>query len=566
MFSSYAQALNRASIRKSIIKPKKPNPMAGKRKLWFVFGNDPIDLSTIPGNDPVWLLCSFRKLLEDHGSTEIEVFKKAGKRGIISAQVVGGPKLRRAYQRPVSVTIDEYLDAYYWVNDYLAEQGVTFTSSSWASEQIFRMGFSKPLVVSNPLGRVLMKASRGICRPDATYRGLIEQWDIKSAYPHAMLDNAHRFPTRLIPIEPDEWATRDSSIVLAHVWARNFPEHQIPIIQEHPTDIDSPREKVAWLFDFEVETLLEHNHHVEIYAAFKIQTADLSDELGRWHDILQPRYINEIGYAGKILKSIANALWGSFASSTVNAYTWEFNEHGIPQTKTFKRKAYGGQIGAEHIAAWVNASVSDRVFREFIEPHNVLYFDTDGGFCRPLADRMGEGDFGGWRFEGYYRKLEVIGWQAYAAWHDDGIDVVLSGVPDATYTDLKRYGASDERHDYMSRLIEDNPFSQITAVGQTRDIVSTIPSSVAELSPKHWHMIEHEIAPHASMVKAVGQDQVSVSAPQAEAFRHLANFSKKTLDSDESMTTVEGAPSNQDKERMVHDGGKQEQAQGQLWG
>ncbi len=563
---NYAQALNRAAIRKTWITPKKPNPMAGKRKLHFVLGNDDIDLTKIPGTDPVWSLISYRQLLTEHGNVDIEVFKKANKRGIVSAQVIGGPKIRRGYMRPIDIGLEEYLSAYFWVNDYLAEHGVTFTSSSWASEQIFRMGFKKSLTLSNPIGRTLMKTSRGICRPGFTYRGNIEKWDIRSAYPYAMLSNAHRFPTRLIPIEPDEWDKRDSSLVLAHVICRpSFTELELPIIQEHPTDMENPKETVAWFYDFELRTILENHHHVKPLAAFKIVTADLTDELGRWHSILSPRYMDDIGFAGKILKSIANALWGSFASSLVYAYSWEFDEWGIPQTKEFRRQAYGGQLGAEHVAAWVNALVSDRVFTEFIEPYNVLYFDTDGGFTKSLPEEIGGSDFGQWKFEGYYRKLEIVGWQAYAAWQDDGIDVALSGVPDATYKDLRRYGGSQERRTYISQLVEDDPFSQIAAVEKTGNLVTTIPTTIATLDADRWQQIDPAIAPHASMVKALHKDQVEVTDRQALGFRSLAEFDL-TNDPDQAYNGVAPRSNRSTNERKVQHGERKEEVpQGRFW-
>lgn len=534
--------------------------MAGKRKLHFVLGNDDIDLTKIPGTDPVWSLISYRRLLTEHSDVDIEVFKKANKQGIVSAQVIGGPKIRRGYMRPLDVDLEEYLKAYFWVNDYLAEHGVTFTSSSWASEQIFRMGFSKSLTLSNPIGRTLMKTSRGICRPGVTYRGNMEKWDIRSAYPYAMLSNAHKFPTRLIPIEPNEWDQRESSLVLAHVICRpSFGELDLPIIQEHPTDMANPKETVAWFYDFELRTILENHHHVEPLAAFKIVTADLSDELGRWHSILSPR-LDDIGFAGKILKSIANALWGSFASTLVYAYSWEFDEWGIPQAKEFRRQAYGGQLGAEHVAAWVNALVSDRVFKEFISPFNVLYFDTDGGFVKPLADNIGGGDFGQWKFEGHYRKLEIVGWQAYAAWQDNGIDVTLSGIPDATYKDLRHYGANADRTTYISQLIEDDPFSQIAAIENTGNSVTTIPIDIAER--KGWNYIDPAIAPHASMVGALHKDEVTVTDRQALGFRALAEFDL-TNDPDHAYNGV--AP--RTNERKVQHGKRQKaEANPRLWG
>jgi hypothetical protein len=496
----------------------------------------------------------------------MRVFKKAGKHGIVGVEVLGGAKIRRGYERPLQYGLTEYLAGYHWVADYLASFGVTFTSSSWASEQVFRIGLDRPLTLGNPLGRIMLKSSRGICYPGSVYKGRIEKWDIRSAYPYAMVSNAHNFPARFIPIEADNWDRPEPTIVLAHVLARpSYSLKDIPIIQEHPSSMDNPREQVVWLFDFEVTELLDHFHHVEIVAAFKLQTVDLSDEFGRWQEILSPRYAGAIGFAGKILKSITNAFWGSFAGSSLYAYSWTVDKYGNPVTDEYQATVASGRPGSEHVSAWVNALVSNRVFKEFIEPERVLYFDTDGGFCRPVTDSLGSGKFGEWRFEGYYHKLKVLGWQAYAAWADDGIEVVLSGIADATYKDLMKYGDDVARHDYISQLMEPNPFNQVSAVGATENLVSTIPPEIATLHPKRWLQIHRDIAPHAAQVNALYEDQAEVTALQAEGFRHLSKYSRKVLDTTTDPSSI--GVSTKQQERKVHDGQEgNRRTQSQLWG
>lgn len=530
---NYAQALNRAALRRMVLQPKKPNKRAGQHTQHFILGrDDKLDLRKIPRSDPVWSLISFRQLLSEHEDVPMHVFKKAGKHGIVGAKILegGGAVIRRGYERPLQYNLAEYLAGYAWVRDYLAEYGVNFTSSSWASEQAFRIGLKRPIVLSNAIGRVLLKTSRGICYPGMTYKGDIEKWDIRSAYPHAMISHAHEFPARLIPIEPSEWDKREHTLVLAHVLIRpTMPMPKVPLIQTHPSEMDNPREQVAWLFRFELETLLDQFHHVIPIAAFKIQTVDLTDEFGAWNDMLMPRYINDLGFAGKILKAIANAFWGSFAATSINAFTWRKNEQGEPVVDIFQRRVGGGKYGGEHVAAWVNALVSNRVFKEFIQPYDVLYFDTDGGFCRPVPSKLGNGEFGQWKFEGHYRMLEVVGWQAYAAWSDDGPSVVLSGVPDATLQDLRRYGANAERRDYISSLMEDDPFSQITAVEKQGNLVSTIPPELATLNPSRWRAVHQDISPHSAQLGAQYQDFATVTDEQAQAFRRLAEYSRKEI-------------------------------------
>src|SRR5690606_41882906 len=128
---------------------------------------------------------------------------------------------------------------------------------STRSSSDLRIGLKRPIVLSNAIGRVLLKTSRGICYPGMTYKGDIETWDIRSAYPHAMISHAHEFPVRLIPIEPSEWDKREHTLVLAHVLIRpTMPMPKVPLIQTHPSEQDHPREQVAWVLRFAHETLL----------------------------------------------------------------------------------------------------------------------------------------------------------------------------------------------------------------------------------------------------------------------------------------------------------------------
>ncbi|MCP4229545.1 MAG: hypothetical protein GY771_05295 [bacterium] len=429
--------------------------------------------------------------------------------------------------QPLNVTLTEYKNAYRWVADYLAAYGISFTSPSWASEQAFRMQFTKPLTVSNPIGKTLLKASRGYCDPGHTYRGPIEKWDIRSAYPSAMLENAHQFPTKFVPIATKDWNKRPLTLVLAYVQTYGEQKFTSPLIQEHYTDTKPRTEALEWFWRFELETILDQGHHyVNPVAAFKVATSDLTDEIGGWLEILSPRYMDKIGFAGNILKGVTNALWGSYASGDINAYTWTLDEHGTAVTDRHVKRMFNGKIGSEHIAAWTNALVSDRVFKEFIEPERVLYFDTDGGFCYPSASALGNGDFGEWRYEGTYRKLKVYDWQAYAAWADNGIDVVLSGIPDASYKDLKQYGANQSRKGYLAQLIEDNPFNRIAAVHKEESKVTTIPPEVATLGDD-WEHISPAIAPHVAHVGPSDIEWHNVSDRAALGFRTLAKFSEE---------------------------------------
>lgn len=526
----YAQALNRAGGRRYTIAPKKPNPKAGKRETYFLLGRDPIDLGMLPRDTIIWSLTSFNQVLKDHADTPIIVFKKSNKRGIIGAQVDGGPRIRRGAIQPIDITLDQYLAAYKWVAAYLAEFGISFTSWSWASEQAFRMQFKEPLTVSNPIGKSLLKPSRGICYPGETIKRPVEKWDIRSAYPWAMLDNAHKFPTKFVPIEASEWNKRPLTITLAQVYTRpSVPPQDLPTIQEHYTRQDESPVKVEWFWNFELETILDQNHYVNPLVSFKVATADISDEVGAWLEILSPRYAENIGFAGSLLKGIANALWGSYASGDIHSYTWALDEHGNAATDKHIRRIFGGKLGSEHIAAWNNALVADRVFNEFIEPERVYYFDTDGGFCDPVSEPLGGGEFGEWRYEGTYRKLAVVDWQAYAAYGDNGVEITLSGVPDATLKDLRRFGSNDARKGYISQLMEDDPFTKITAVHKTDNLISTIPPAMATLNDD-WQYIDPAISPHAAHVGAHGEDLHEVFERQADGFRKLSEFRTKPLD------------------------------------
>jgi hypothetical protein len=113
---------------------------------------------------------------------------------------------------------------------------------------------------------------------------------------------------------------------------------------------------------------------------------------------------------------------------------------------------------------------------------------------------------------------------------------------------LKRYGNSETRNQYLSMLMEDDPFSQVAAVHLKQDKVATIPKTIAELSPQEWAYIEPEVAPHISHVNGQrGQDFIPVTGKQAAAFRELSNLKLDFPDDDAIVTDVpitrkEGTP------------------------
>jgi hypothetical protein len=519
----FAKYLNDAASRTYVLPPKQPTYK--RRQHIFLQGGEPPErLAQLKRGDIVWCMASFAQLLKEHAHIEMEVLKKYHKKGVVAVRVVNGPLIRKAAQRPTSVSLDEYYEAYQWVSDYLASYGITFSSFSWASEQAFRIQLKKPLRFSNPIGRRLLKTSRGVCVPGLYEGGLIQKWDIRGAYPFAMVANAHKFPSKLIPIHEKEWE-KHNSIVLAYVYCRPSEDRvKVPVIQEHPTDTDNPTQTINWFFDFELQTIIEQGHSIQPLAAFRISTIDLSDELGAWHDLLSARYESNLGFKGKLLKGVANALWGTFSSSEMASFTWRIDSAQRIQPVEWSRSVYPGKPGGEHVAAWVNALVSDRVYNEFLLPYDVLYFDTDGGFTRGnVPETLGGGAFGSWRFEGYVNKINVVSWQAYASYTDNGIRVTLSGIPNATLADLMKHGVATERQGAIQNLMEDRTLSRVVGVNRTIDKVTVIPPEAIGGWERSWLPIESAIAPDISLF-TVADDTWEVSPEQASAFRKLSNF------------------------------------------
>lgn len=521
-----SRLLHDAASHSYLLPPKKPT--FKRRAHHFIQGGEPKDtLTKFTRNDIVWCLVPYAQLLKEHGHIEMEVLKKYHKKGVVAVRVVGGPTIRKGATRPSHVSPTEYYEAYQWVNDYLSAQGITFSSFSWASEQALRIQLKKPIHFANPIGRRLLKTSRGVCFP-GLYQGPIEKWDIRGAYPYAMLENAHQFPTRLTPIHEAEWE-QYPSLVFAYVHCRPSDTLRIPVIQEHPTDTDNPNQTFDWFFDFELRTILEQGHYVKPITAFRIRTIDLSDELGRWHELFSPRYESDLGFRGKLLKAIANALWGTFSSSEMASFTWELDTASRIQPMEWVRGVYPGKVGAEHVAAWVNALVSDRVFNEVLLPYDVIYFDTDGGFIRGhLPDSIGNGNFGAWRYEGTTNKLDVVGWQAYAAYNDDGIKVTLSGVPNASLADLKRFGGSEDRQGAIQNLMENKPMSRVAGVHRTDNRLTMIPPAWVGGMERTWLPIDFAISPDVSLF-TVSNDQWEVSEGQANAFRKISIWGVDTF-------------------------------------
>lgn len=528
----YASYLQLAAEKYQAITPWKSTSRTQPQQR-FIMGNDPQHLLNLKRTDTVWTLIPYARLLREHPELEgqITVLRKYYKSGIVGAKIKGGPTIRSGAAKPVGVSIDEYIEAHNKVSDYLWHGwGIKFSSFSWASEQAFRLQLKKPLMVANPIGRRLLKPSRGICYP-GRYSGPIEQWDIRGAYPYAMLANAHRFPVKLRPIHVKEW-DKYESLILAHVQTTDRNK-KTPIIQEHPSDIENPRQTTKWFWSFELATIINEGHRVVPLVAFKAITVDLSDELGAWHEIFSPRYTENWGFAGKLLKGMANTLWGSFMSSPMAEF-WPKVDGQHIELDDWADSYFPGKTGGEHISAWVNASVSDRVYREFLSTHDVLYFDTDGGYCRPPNDNLldkSKDEFGDWIYEGLLNELNVLGWQAYSKHSDDGISVKLSGVPNATMQDLEKWGTSRERDLQIQELKVDRTFNLVRGIGRNDNRITVMPPYLVNGIEHRFLQIDENIAPDISLFDVGDDDIREVSDDQAKAFRKVAEFdTEKTLD------------------------------------
>lgn len=530
-FSSKPLILNPAKTT-----PKKPRPYiilkGGERVNWSTVPNDAVVLSMVP----------LEQIVKEHHGNGVwfeMITKRRKPQAVFGLKVVGrNLKIRRGPSKPTNVSVDEYEMGFDRVSEYLANYGVSYSSSSNAADTIFRQGLETPVRLTSPIGRAITKGSRGICYP-GSYSGPFRQYDIRSAYPSAMFEHDGMLPKGALPIlDPKQWHKHKGALVFARVITLDVQPNKSPILLEQPlvnqewhslnSIVVDSREVFDWFFDFELRTIEERNHYIEPIYAFKLLWFDATKPLERFNEILGRRYDSDFlgSWERKLLKGVANSFWGSLVTGQIVGRL--LNENGKPAKKS-ARSVYQGRNGGEVLSAWISAKVSDKAFREFIEPHNPIYFDTDGGYVLAHEPIQTGQNVGEWVEQDFASSLEIIGWQAYAA-HSPFRKlpkVVLSGVPNDTvsYSTFRRLATSKERSDRVKAIHPKEAVEQVWLVHKTEPrIMFNLP---VRIDPgKDWLRIIPKLSPDSAVVtpkaKKLGEFEAWIDDETASKLRALA--------------------------------------------
>ena len=360
---------------------------------------------------------------------------------LIGLKVDGGPKV--VGTRGILGTVRDKADAFadlLVAESFCRAHRVHLGSPGWTSEQFLRSTLRTSLRLGSPTGKRGVMGGRKDC-PDAKpsepmIRGEGFYVDLHAAYPAAMV--ASPLPLRLVPAS-SRGIDAPVGIARARVTIPESMERWPPIPGLMPAGLWWQTGEIeGWWPLCELRLARTMGCPVEIDAVYEGRGYD--QPFGPWMALMvEGRQLP--GAAGRWMKAISNALWGSFS---MEGEVWEVrfaDQYGTRIGEIVRRRGSPPPDGG-FLAGEVSARVRVRLFDELILPFDPWYVDTDGGVIRagaglpePLGANAGE-----WSVRHWMKRFEARGAQAYR-WtdHQDVTRAVIAGVPDATAADFDRY-------------------------------------------------------------------------------------------------------------------------------
>ena len=349
--------------------------------------------------------------------------------------------LRRAFE---GMAPDYSYDALGEVTTALSHQGVKAGSISSMAWALWRSTLTSPVeLASRPsLGRAALFGGRQESVQPTKFDVPFTAVDLGRAYPSSMADRPYAGTLREVdknpPLDPSI-----AGLAEATVYTPSDLDHPFACL---PTRVGP--EMIQWQFGethgtwpwVELCAARDLGCNVTVARCFApLTTVDL---FTNWYQVLN-RLSEHVPTGSRLLKSIANSLWGVFAlnGDDRGSVTWRDDAGDHPEVVPGQRRKLPHARTA-HIAAETTARVRVRLLREALyggvgEP---VHVDTDGYLVQssnavtfPATAGPGE-----WRRKTEMRVLEVRGPQLYRflcgtgcgithpKWH-----VVASGIPHA---------------------------------------------------------------------------------------------------------------------------------------
>ena len=357
---------------------------------------------------------------------------------------------------------DEAYDALNEVLDVLADLGVRAGSVSSMSWSLWRATLSSPVNISSDprvSRRALYGARQEAQRPQRVETPVVAV-DLMKAYPSSMAGRPYAGLLRRVSpstrLDPEV-----AGLVEARVSVPDDAEHPFPPLPKRlaPQMIQWPWGDVEGVWPWgEVVAARELGCDVEVKKVWAPATT--LDLFSNWYAYV--RRADELAPRGaKLLKAIANNLWGCFAMSGDEraTVTWA-DDLGFEPEIVARPPRRMPHLRTAHVAAETTSRVRVRMLREALyggvgEP---LHVDTDGYLIDArYADRVrvGEGP-GQWRIKTRMRVLDLKGPQLYRYLCGEGCGithekwhVVAAGIPGdqaREFFDRVRHGFSISYH------------------------------------------------------------------------------------------------------------------------
>lgn len=319
---------------------------------------------------------------------------------------------------------------------FCRDHRVRLGSPGWTAEQFWRGTLPSPIRVGSPTGKRGMMGARKDCPNAPIVRGDSFYVDLHAAYPAAMMGEAVPLVLR-----PSSGRGLDAPVGVARArvtvpeWSAPWP----PIPEAMPFGIWWRTGQVeGWWPLCELRLARDYGCRVEVDAVFEGDGyCDLFGEWGR--KMLEGRLLP--GTAGRWMKMVGNALWGTFAMDGEVREVRFADEQGS-RVERVVRVRQTPPPTAGFVAGEVSARVRVRLYRELIAPFRPWYVDTDGGVIpagagmpEPCGDGPGE-----WSAKESFSKFEARAAQAYRGTDHRGRSrTVIAGVEGATFADFDRY-------------------------------------------------------------------------------------------------------------------------------
>jgi hypothetical protein len=348
--------------------------------------------------------------------------------------------LRRCFE---GIPVDFAYDGLCEVVEALADQGVRAGSISSMAWALWRASLSEPVELASPpkIGRAALYGGRQESVAPTKFDEPFTQVDLKGAYRWSMAERAYAGVLREVSkdtcLDPNV-----AGLAQASVYTPSDLDHPFACLPKRVAP-----EMIQWQWGATtgvwpwVELVAAADLGCEVVVERCWAPLTTLDLFSKWYAVLgeiEARCPTGV----RLLKSIANSLWGVFAlnGDDRGTVTWRDEQGYEPEVVPGARRKLPHARSA-HIAAETTARVRVRMLREALYggTGSPVHIDTDGYLirsCEADAIATSSGVPGEWSRKTEMRVLEVRGPQLYRYLCGEGCGilhpkwhVVASGIP-----------------------------------------------------------------------------------------------------------------------------------------